>query len=148
MFVIRQSEETQHRRRALLKSYGNEKARNDNYMSDDETSDDFHSQIPADEKAIFNEMAATIQVDDWVGPVMASVEVWDKSCDGKPRLRDGPVVSFFDHPIHIHTDVSYCISIIPPDAQILPGFPAWRRLQRGGLSLQDTRCDRIGRKNK
>lgn len=94
LFVKRQSEETQHRRRTLLKSYGNEKARNDNCMSDDETSDDFDSQIPADEKAVFNEMAATIQVDDWVGPVTASVEVWDKGCDGKPRLRDGPVVRF------------------------------------------------------
>lgn len=60
-------------------------------MSDDESSDDFDSQIPADEKAVFNEIAATIQVDDWVGPVTASVEVWDEGCDGKPRLRDGPV---------------------------------------------------------
>ena len=45
-------------------------------MSDNQCRDDFNSQIPADEKAIFNAMAATIQIDDWVEPVTASIEGW------------------------------------------------------------------------
>lgn len=88
------SEETKKRRMALLKQYGDDKALNDNDFSGEEDNDDNSAQVPADQEMVYAAIADNIFLDDWIGPVSATIELWEKGENG-PRLRDGPIVSSF-----------------------------------------------------
>lgn len=88
------SAETKERRRALLKQYGNDKALNDNDFSGEEDDDYNSAQVPAGQEMVYAAIADDIFLDDWVGPVSATIELWERGENG-PRLRDGLIVSSF-----------------------------------------------------
>lgn len=92
---VRKSQKGQERRMELLRKYGNDKARNDNDFSGEDDDDDGDSaRVPADQKKVYAAIAENILLDDWVGPVAATIELWERGKNG-PRLRDGPIVSSF-----------------------------------------------------
>lgn len=81
---------TIHKRNALVHEYGNDKTKEGNLLpkdrSDkgDEDEEDISSEVSEDEKHIYNSVASKLVVDDWVGPVNATVKLWDLDRNGIP----------------------------------------------------------------
>ncbi|BCR92412.1 uncharacterized protein ACHE_80312A [Aspergillus chevalieri] len=69
-------------------------SREDLYLYDDDDDDDDDDEIIAqtfqDDEMVYADVAASILLDDWVGPVTAAFEVWKNGGHGQPRLRHGP----------------------------------------------------------
>lgn len=83
-------------------------SREDLYLYDDDD-DEIIAQTFQDDEMVYADVAASILLDDWVGPVTAAFEVWKNGGHGQPRLRHGPTVSYSLVLFCIHTDVSYFI---------------------------------------
>ena len=87
------------RRNELVQEYGNTKAKSENIVPEggsdesDEDESDGSSKVSADEQHVYDAITSKLKVDDWVGPVTATVELWDLDRNGTPRRREGPTVS-------------------------------------------------------
>lgn len=78
----------------LLKGYCNGNALTNNDLLEEQDSDEILAQVPAGQDMIYAAIADNILLDDWVGLVSATIELWNKGDNGESRLLDGPIVSF------------------------------------------------------
>lgn len=84
-----------------MQEFGNAKAKLENIMREGESeSDELNedesdgtSKVSADDQHIYDSVTSKLKVDDWVGPVNATIELWDLNRNGTPRRREGPTVS-------------------------------------------------------
>ena len=79
------SSETQRRIRELIIKFGNAKAK------EREGIDHGDSDVESDAE-LYEDVRSTIMVEDWVGPISATLEVWHM-VDDTPKLRQPPIVS-------------------------------------------------------
>ena len=84
-----------------MQEFGNAKAKLENIMREGESeSDELNedesdgtSKVSADDQHIYDSVTSKLKFDDWVGPVNATIELWDLNRNGTPRRREGPTVS-------------------------------------------------------
>ena len=89
------------RRNELVQEFGNAKEKLENIMREggsesdelDEDQSDGASKVSADKQHIYDSVTSKLNIDDWVGPVNATIELWDLNRMGTPRRREGPTVS-------------------------------------------------------
>jgi len=83
------SSEARKRIRELLTEFGNAKAKNREGIDHED------SDVESDAE-LYKDVRSTIVVEDWVGPISATLEVWHMVND-TPELRQPPIVSPYYH---------------------------------------------------
>jgi len=87
--VRERSSEARKRIRELLTEFGTAKAK------DREGIDHEDSDVESDEE-FYDNVRSQVVVEDWVGPISATLEVWHM-VNGTPKLRQPPIVSPYYH---------------------------------------------------
>ena len=77
------SKEAPRRIKTLMKSFGNAKAK-------DRSGIDYDTDATSDD-GMYEDIKAAIEVEDWVGPIQATLELWHMA-DGHPRQRGDQIV--------------------------------------------------------
>lgn len=110
------SKESQRRTLELLSKFGNNKAKGQEEGSDVETDAESDAEM-------YKSIKSTIVVEDWIGPIKTTLEVWHM-INGSPRLRQPPIVRTHHYILTFFTDLYrlFCRNRSPhrTQASILP----------------------------